>query len=111
MVGDDRQIHNSINLTRDAIQAVSKMPRSGCGIVDMDYQAAFDFLVMNWVFLVLQKKGVSEAVINRLRNLYTDNISIVVVNNIEGKESRTSDSHLAKVTSPTRSFLPMALTP
>ena len=87
-MGDDRQIHHGINLARDAIQAASKMTRSGCGIADTDYQAAFDFLVMDWVFLVLQRKGVTEPVINRLRKLYTDNISIVVVNNIEGKGIR-----------------------
>ena len=40
---------------------------------------------MSWVFLVLKKKGVSEGVLNRLRNLYSDNLSIIVVNNIEGK--------------------------
>ena len=47
--------------------------------------SAFDFLVMSWVFQVLRKKGLNEAVINRLANLYKDNVSIVVVNNIQGK--------------------------
>ena len=85
VAGDDRQIHHGINLARDAIQAVSKSSKIECGIADTDYQAAFDFLVMTWVFLVLEKKGLSEGVINRLKNLYQDNLSIVVVNNIEGK--------------------------
>ena len=85
VAGDDCQIHHGINLTRDAIQAVSKLTRSGCGIADTDYQAAFDFLVMSWVFMVLRKKGVCEGVIQRLQNLYHDNLSIVVVNNIGGK--------------------------
>ena len=40
---------------------------------------------MSWVFLVLRKKGVSQKAIKRLRNLYQDNLSIIVVNNIEGK--------------------------
>jgi hypothetical protein len=33
----------------------------------------------------LKKKGISQLVINRLVNLYQDNLSIIVVNNIEGK--------------------------
>ena len=85
MAGDDRRIHHAINLVRNAIFAAGKLTRSGCGIADTDYQAAFDYLVMTWVFMVLRKKGLSEVVINRLSNLYNDNLSIVVVNNIEGK--------------------------
>ena len=85
VAGDDRPIHHGINLARDAIQAASKLTRTGCGIIDTDYQAAFDFLVMSWVFMVLKKKGVSELVIKRLKNLYEDNLSVIVVNNIEGK--------------------------
>ena len=85
VAGDDRRIHHGINLARDAIQAASKSPKIGCGIADTDFQAAFDFLVMSWVFLVLERKGLSQAVISRLKNLYQDNLSIIVVNNIEGK--------------------------
>ena len=85
VAGDDRRIHHAINLARNAIHAASKFTRSGCGIADTDYQAAFDFLVMSWVFMVMKKKGLSEVVINMLKNLYNDNISIIVVNNIEGK--------------------------
>ena len=40
---------------------------------------------MTWVFLVLRKKGVSELVISRLKNLYQDNLSVIVVNNIQVK--------------------------
>ena len=40
---------------------------------------------MHWVFRVLSKKGVCEQVISRLKNLYEDNITIVVVNNVLGK--------------------------
>ena len=40
VAGDDRRIHHGINLARDAIQAASKLTRSGCGIADTDYQAA-----------------------------------------------------------------------
>ena len=73
-----------MNLARDAIYAAGKS-KTGCGILDTDYMAAFDFMVMHWVFMVLSKKGLCEQVINRLRNLYKDNITTVVVNNILGK--------------------------
>ena len=87
------------------------MTKSGCGIADTDYQAAFDFLVMDWVFLVLQKKGVSEAVINRLRNLYKDNISIVVVNNIEGKGVRNLRLSLRQGDIPSMYFFAYGIDP
>ena len=47
--------------------------------------AAFDFLCMDWVFMVLQKKGLDMAVIKRLKNLYSSSTTIVMVNNIPGK--------------------------
>ena len=53
VAGDNRRMHHGINLARDAIQASVKS-KDGCGIIDTDYMAAFDFLVM--VFLVLEKK-------------------------------------------------------
>ena len=40
---------------------------------------------MTWVFMVLKKKGVCELAIERLKNLFEDNLSVIVVNNIEGK--------------------------
>ena len=46
VAGDDRRIHHGINLARDAIQASSKL-KTGCGLLDTDYMAAFDFLVMS----------------------------------------------------------------
>ena len=40
---------------------------------------------MLWVFKVLSKKGLCDEVISRLKNLYRENITIVVVNNILGE--------------------------
>ena len=56
MAGDNRRIHHGVNSARDAITkaGISKL---GCGIVDNDFKAAFDFLVMTWVFDVLKAKG------------------------------------------------------
>ena len=42
-------------------------------------------MVLTWVQLVLRKKGMCEEAISRATNLYSDNISIVVVNNMMGK--------------------------
>ena len=53
--------------------------------MDTDLIAAFDYLCLEWAYLVLEHKGIHRDVIKRLRNLYSDNISVVVVNSIEGK--------------------------
>ena len=82
--GDNRRIYHGINKARDAVQAASGS-REGMGLLENDYKAAFDFMVMLWVFKVLLAKGVDPVVINRLRNIYKDNITIVVVNNILGQ--------------------------
>ena len=87
--GDDRRIHHGINAARDAI-AASAGGREGVGILDNDYKAAFDFMVLLWVFKVLRAKGLAEQVINRLTNLYSNNITIVVVNNILGKSYKNN---------------------
>ena len=84
VAGDDRRIHHGINLARDAVQQAGKN-KSGCGLLDLDFLAGFDWLDMVWVYLVLAKKGLSETVINRIKNLYADSISVVMVNNVQGR--------------------------
>ena len=42
-------------------------------------------MVLTWVLMVLQAKGLSQDVIKRIKNLYSNNITIVVVNNILGQ--------------------------
>ena len=42
-------------------------------------------MVTSWCYKVMYKKGVSQEVINRYNNIYEDNTSIVVVNNIQGR--------------------------
>ena len=82
--GDDRRISFGICLARDAINAASKA-KQGCGIADNDFEAAFDFLCLDWVKLVLEKKGVAAAALARFSNIYSDGITVPVVNNIPGK--------------------------
>ena len=82
--GGDRRIHHGITLARDAIHAAGKS-RHGCGILDTDLIAAFDWMVMPWVQLVLSKKGMCGEAIARITNLYANNVSLIVVNNVVGK--------------------------
>ena len=57
----------------------------GCGIADTDFVAAFDWLVLSWVWKVLIRLGVDQQVVKRVQNLYEDSITIVVVNNKLGR--------------------------
>ena len=41
-------------------------------------------MVLTWVFMVLKAKGLEEQVINRLRSMYKDHWTVVVINNIHG---------------------------
>ena len=81
--GNDRRISFGICLARDAIYAAGKR-KSGCGIADNDFEAAFDFLCLDWVRKVLQKKGLAEPALDRFTNLYKNGITIPVINNILG---------------------------
>ena len=83
MAGSDRRIHHGINLARDAIWAAGKRGQ-GCGILDTDLVAGFDYMTLKWCLKVLEKKGASPEFIARLENLYQDNLSVIVVNNVQG---------------------------
>ena len=93
--GDDRRIHHGINKARDCIQAVTKS-KTGCALLDLDFVAAFDYTVFEWVFMVLQKKGLPETVINRIRNVYQNRISIPVINNVPGQGMKNIRGTLAQ---------------
>ena len=90
VAGNNRRIHHGINLARNAIHAAGKDRRNGFGILDTDLIAAFDYLCLDWAFLVLEKKGLDIQVIGRLKNLYKDNMSVIVVNNIPGKSVKNT---------------------
>ena len=82
---EDRRKHHGINLARNAIHAAGRAGHPGCGILDTDLIALFDWLCLSWTYQVLEKKGLASQVIRRLKNLYSNSISIVVVNNVQGK--------------------------
>ena len=42
-------------------------------------------MVLTWVFMVLEAKGLDKRVIDRLKNMYNNHLTIVVVNNIRGR--------------------------
>ena len=83
VAGDDRLIHHGINVARDAIWAASKRSQ-GCGILDTDLVAGFDYMTLCWCLMVLEKKGACTEFISRLKNLYSNNLSVIVVNNVQG---------------------------
>ena len=82
--GDDRRIHHGICKARDAIHMANSR-NQGAGILDNDYMAAFDFMVLTWVFKVLEAKGLDTKVISKLKNMYDNHLTVVVVNNVHGK--------------------------
>ena len=84
-IGNDRRIHHGINQARNAISSAGKR-KQGTGILDNDYQAAFDFMVLTWVLQVLRAKGLSQRAIAHIENLYSKNFTIVVVNNVPGRK-------------------------
>ena len=45
------------------MESVAGMWREGCGLADNDFEAAFDFLCLEWVILVLNKKGLADKVL------------------------------------------------
>ena len=53
VAGNDRRIHHGINMARNAIFAASRPGHPGCGILDTDLIAAFDFLCLDWVYQVI----------------------------------------------------------
>ena len=83
VAGKDRRIHHGINLARDAIWAAGRRGQ-GCGILDTDLVAGFDYMTLIWCLKVLEKKGANSEFIARLKNLYSNNLSVIVVNNIHG---------------------------
>ena len=110
VAGNNRRIHHGINMARNAIYAASKPNHPGCGILDTDLIAAFDFMCLDWVYMVLEKKGLDSRVINRLKNLYMDNSTIVVVNNIMGKMVKNIRLSLRQGDMHACIYLTMALT-
>ena len=84
VAGSDRKIHHGIGRARDAIFSAGTQ-KEGCGIADTDFIAAFDWMVLSWVWQVLLKLGVEQSVINKVKSLYEDSITITVVNNKLGR--------------------------
>ena len=50
--------------------------------MDLDFQSAFDFLCMDWVYAVFKKKGLDKRIIDRIKGYYAESYTIPIVNNI-----------------------------
>ena len=85
MTGGDKRISHGVAMARDAIHAAG-ISQERCGMLDTDLIAAFDNMVLTWCLQVMSRKGLDDEVIARYRNLYDDNISIIVVNGIQGRK-------------------------
>ena len=62
--------------------------------------AAFDYMVLTWVFMVLRAKGLDKKVIMRLKSMYENHLTVVVVNNIHGRSftnNRWSIEHVGQL--------------
>ena len=81
--GSDRRISHGICLARDAVYAAG-MRKTGCGLADKDFISAFDFMCLDWIKKVLEKKGMAQAALDRFSNIYSEGITIPVINNILG---------------------------
>ena len=67
--GENRRINHAITQARDAVFIAGKS-KEGCGLADLDYEMAFDFLSLDWVKLVMERKGASEEALKRFRRIY-----------------------------------------
>ena len=110
VAGSDRRIHHGICRARDAIHAAGRQ-RDGCGFLDTDFEAGFDFLVMSWTYQVLRKKNCSQIVVNRLERIYSNNYSIIVVNNVMGKKIANLRGSLKQGDIPSMYYFSVGLDP
>ena len=110
VAGEDRRIHHGICRARDTIRAAANI-KGGCGIVDSDFEAGFDWLTLEWLWLVLQAKGCDQRVIERLKRLYMDRITLVVVNNTIGAKIKNIRGSLAQGDRPSMIFFCLGLDP
>jgi len=82
--GSNRRIQHCINIARDAVHAGNANRTHGCGIMDNDFQAAFDFMMSSWPIKVLLKKGCGKEFSEWIGMFFKNVKSIVVVNNVMG---------------------------
>ena len=83
VTGNDQRIQHGINAARDLILFADKDKLEG-GLLSLDFKQGFDHLTMSFVFKVLAKKGLHKEVIDHLKRIYKDNMTVVCINNILG---------------------------
>ena len=93
------------------MQYILSPDRNGCRILDLDLLSRFDWLIMSWVYSVLEKKGVAKEVLDRLKCVYKNKISVVVVNNILGHAIRNKRGYLRQGDKPSMYWFSVAIDP
>ena len=63
-----------------------QLKEKGGTLADLDFKSAFDLLCMEWVFKVLEKKGLSPTIIQRIKRYYEDSITVPIINSIPGRK-------------------------
>jgi len=82
-LGKNKNIHHAIAMARDAIRDASK-EKKGSAIANLYFMSAFNFICMDWVYLVLERIGMQAEAIERIRRYYEDSTTIPIVNNVPG---------------------------
>ena len=68
-------------------------------------------MYLDWVYMVPKKKGLDKKVIRRLQNLYKDNLTIVVINNVQGKSVKNIRLSLRQGDLPSMHFFAFGIDP
>ena len=110
VAGSDRRIHHGICRARDTVMAAGNSSQGGY-LMDSDYEAGFDWLTLEWVWLVLLAKGCDNRVVDRYKRLYQGRETLVVVNNIVGESIPNIRGSLAQGDRPSMYFFASGWTP
>merc|ERR1712240_411073 len=109
-LGKEKRIHHAIALARDTI-FLSNSRQKGAAIADLDFKSAFDLLCMDWVYKVMEKKGLSQIVIARIKRYYGDSYTIPIINSIPGKRIKNQRVTLRQGDCPSSLWFGIAIDP
>ena len=76
-----KRVSQAVCLTRNAIECVK--PSERAAVIETDFVSAFDLMTIDWVLMVLRKKGCSEQFVRVLQSIYRDSDTFVscIINN------------------------------
>jgi len=79
-----KSIFNAVAIVRDII-AYAETTNSSLCLLSIDFSDAFDKISHTFLFKILQEYGISETFCQRLRNIYADATSTLVLNGHKSK--------------------------